>query len=56
LQLPPPSPRKTAGGGWGGFRKLFGFGSKEEEMPPTNYYPPEVSYFTRNFPSDFFFN
>jgi hypothetical protein len=48
-----PSSRKS-GGGWGGFRKLFGLGSKEESMPSPNYYTPEVSYFTRNFPLDLF--
>jgi hypothetical protein len=44
---PPPPPRKTPndGSGWG-FRKLFGIGSKQDTMPSSNYYAPEVSYFT----------
>jgi hypothetical protein len=45
-QPPPPPPRKTTGeSGWG-FRKLFGIGSKQNTMPSSNYYAPEVSCFT----------
>jgi hypothetical protein len=52
---PPPPPRKTTGGsGWGGFRKLFGLGTKEESVPATNYYAPEVSYCTEHFVLDLF--
>lgn len=41
---PPPPARKPAGeSGWGGFRKLFGFGAKEEPEPVDDYYQPEVS-------------
>ncbi|CAF1118098.1 unnamed protein product [Rotaria sordida] len=43
--LPPPPPRKTTGGIWGGFRKLFGMGSKEEEpMRAGHHYTPEDEY------------
>jgi hypothetical protein len=47
---PPPPPRKTSGGGGGGgggwgFRKLFGIGSKQDTMPSSNYYAPEVRCF-----------
>jgi len=45
-QQTPPLPRKTSGGGgsWG-FRKLFGIGSKQDTMPSSNYYAPEVRCF-----------
>ncbi|CAF2714477.1 unnamed protein product [Rotaria sp. Silwood2] len=48
LQHPPPPPplRKPTGGVWGGFKKLLGFNSREEEEPisSVNYYPPEDEY------------
>ncbi|UJR14793.1 hypothetical protein I4U23_001781 [Adineta vaga] len=43
---PPHAPRKTASGGWG-FRKLFGLGSKEENLPPSRYYSPEDDYYAQ---------
>lgn len=46
LQPPPPAPsrKQTNESGWGGFRKLFGLGRKEEPAPVDDYYAPEVSY------------
>ncbi|CAF3681666.1 unnamed protein product [Rotaria sp. Silwood1] len=45
---PPPPPHKTTGGGgvWGGFKRLFGFDSRDEEESrrPVNYYSPEDEY------------
>ncbi len=53
LRLPPP--RKTTGGGaWGGFRKFFGFGPKEESIPTNDYYTQEVSGYTGHCSSDLF--
>jgi hypothetical protein len=46
LQPPPPIRKTTGSSGWGGFRKLFGLSYKEESIPATNYYRPEVSYYT----------
>ncbi|CAF1280758.1 unnamed protein product [Adineta ricciae] len=43
-EAPLPPPRKTTSGGWG-FRKLFGLGSKEEEIPSSRYYSPEDDYY-----------
>ena len=51
---PPPPPQRKSTGGWGGFRKLFGFGPKEEPVPPTNYYTPEASRTSNNYSLDLF--
>mgnify|MGYP001064260730 CR=1 FL=1 len=40
---PPPVQKANSSSGWGGFRKLFGWGSKEETAPAPNYYPPQVN-------------
>lgn len=42
-QLPPPAPPRKTSNGWG-VRKIFGFDSKPEPIPSSNYYAPEVSY------------
>lgn len=42
---PPPPPRKASPSIWDGFRRFFGFGTKDDPLPPTNDYSPAVSLF-----------